>query len=318
MGIGRWDSGIEYMLVDGVPELNFVPELIDYKLRIKGMDKGRVDLAIVSLTSPNVYFGTSDVSAEVARLINDDMAAAQRAYPDRIRFFCSLPWQYPDLALAELDRAVKLGAVGVMVLAHIRERQLIDPHFAPIWAEIDRRTLPVLVHPTTPYGATESGIQNVRYLLASLGFTYDTTLAICQLVMTGFLEKYPNLKIIASHGGGYIPYVASRIDMFYRLSLSKPTWKMPALPSDEAIRDKLLAELGRQPWAPLAMIDVTVRNGIVELWGTITDERERPALVVAAENIPGVKEVRDHMAWVDATSGMVVYQPEETAAHKAS
>ena len=92
----------------------------------------------------------------------------------------------------------------------------------------------------------------------------------------------------------------------------------PALPSDEAIRDKLLAELGRQPWAPLAMIDVTVRNGIVELWGTITDERERPALVVAAENIPGVKEVRDHMAWVDATSGMVVYQPEETAAHKAS
>ena len=236
MGIGRWDSGIEYMLVDGVPELNFVPELIDYKLRIKGMDKGRVDLAIVSLTSPNVYFGTSDVSAEVARLINDDMAAAQRAYPDRIRFFCSLPWQYPDLALAELDRAVKLGAVGVMVLAHIRERQLIDPHFAPIWAEIDRRTLPVLVHPTTPYGATESGIQNVRYLLASLGFTYDTTLAICQLVMTGFLEKYPNLKIIASHGGGYIPYVASRIDMFYRLSLSKPTWKMPALPSDELAR----------------------------------------------------------------------------------
>jgi len=92
----------------------------------------------------------------------------------------------------------------------------------------------------------------------------------------------------------------------------------PALPSDAEIREKLLAELGRQPWAPLAMIDVTVRNGIVELWGTITDERERPALVVAAENIPGVKEVRDHMAWVDATSGMVVYQPEETAAHKAS
>jgi len=52
-----------------------------------------------------------------------------------------------------------------------------------------------------------------------------------------------------------------------------------------------------------------VRDGVVELWGTITDERERQALIVAAENVPGVKGVRDHLAWVEPTSGMV-YQPE--------
>jgi BON domain len=69
----------------------------------------------------------------------------------------------------------------------------------------------------------------------------------------------------------------------------------------------------------LPLINPIVRNGVVELWGTITDERQRQALVVAAENIPGVKAVRDQLAWVDATSGMVIYQSnEEPVPAKAS
>jgi predicted transcriptional regulator len=92
----------------------------------------------------------------------------------------------------------------------------------------------------------------------------------------------------------------------------------PALASDQAIREQLLAELARQSWAPIALIDIVVRNGVVELWGTVTDERERQAIKVAAENIPGVKEVNDHLAWVDPTSGMVFYQPNEPPAAKAS
>ena len=95
--------------------------------------------------------------------------------------------------------------------------------------------------------------------------------------------------------------------------------RSPALPakpsrpngSDETIRALLLAELAKEPWAPVALINPVVRDGVVELWGTITDERERPALVVAAENVPGVKAVHDHLAWVDATSGMVFYPPED-------
>jgi CBS domain-containing protein len=93
----------------------------------------------------------------------------------------------------------------------------------------------------------------------------------------------------------------------------------PTVQSDEAIRALLLAELGKQSWAPVALIDPIVRNGVVELWGSITDERERQALVVAAENVPGVKAVHDHLVWVDATSGMVIYQgPEEPVQAKAS
>ena len=93
----------------------------------------------------------------------------------------------------------------------------------------------------------------------------------------------------------------------------------PSEQTDEAIREQLLAELARQSWAPLALINPIVRDGTIELWGTITDERQRQALVVAAENVPGVKDVRDHLAWVDAASGIVVGPPEEAPAEaKAS
>jgi CBS domain-containing protein len=88
----------------------------------------------------------------------------------------------------------------------------------------------------------------------------------------------------------------------------------PTLPSDQAIRDRILAELAIQSWAPIALVDVHVRDGVVELWGMITDERERKAIVVAAENAPGVKAVNDHLTWVDAISGMVLSPSREEPA----
>ena len=67
-----------------------------------------------------------------------------------------------------------------------------------------------------------------------------------------------------------------------------------------------MAEIQHQKWAPVGLINVIVQNGVVELWGTITDERERQALIVAAQNIPGVKNVRDHVVWVEPMSGVVI------------
>jgi CBS domain-containing protein len=88
----------------------------------------------------------------------------------------------------------------------------------------------------------------------------------------------------------------------------------PSSASDQAIRDRILAELASQSWAPIALVDVHVRDGVVELWGMITDERERKAIVVAAENAPGVKAVNDHLTWVDAISGMVLSPSREEPA----
>jgi CBS domain-containing protein len=87
-----------------------------------------------------------------------------------------------------------------------------------------------------------------------------------------------------------------------------------AAKDDGAIREQLLAELKKEQWAPVAMTNVVVRDGVVELWGAIIDDRQREALKVAAENIPGVKAVKDHMVWVEPTSGMTIEGPGETEA----
>jgi CBS domain-containing protein len=80
----------------------------------------------------------------------------------------------------------------------------------------------------------------------------------------------------------------------------------PVADDDAKVRESLLAHLQKQPWAPVALVDVTVRDGVVNLWGSITEESQRRALIVAAENTPGVKAVRDHLVWVEPITGLVV------------
>jgi len=200
---------------DGAPFMTLMPGMFDYELRLRAMDAAGVDIAIVTLTSPNVYWGSPKTSLFASQSINNDMAEQQRRFPDRIRFMCSLPWQHPKLAFAELKRACdELGAVGVMVLANIDGRSLTDKAFASIWKEIDRRALPVLVHPTAPPGTKELDV--IKYnLIASVGFMFDTTLAVSRMILDGFFDCYPKLKLIASHGGGTLPYIAGRLDMCF-------------------------------------------------------------------------------------------------------
>ncbi len=200
---------------DGAPFMTLMDDMFDYAARIKAMNKAGVDLAVVSLTCPSVYWGGKRVSRATARMMNDHMAAQQATWPDRIRFFASLPWQYADAALAELERALGLGAVGVFVAANVSGRALTDPKLAPIWAAIDKHALPVLVHPAAPPGTAKMDM--VRYnQIASVGFTFDTTLAISRLIHDGFLDRHKKLKLIAAHAGGTLPYIAGRLDFCHK------------------------------------------------------------------------------------------------------
>ena len=204
----------EGIMLDGAPFMTPMPGHFDYEVRIQKMDEAKVDLAIVSLTCPNVYWGGEAVSLEAARIVNDDMARAQRTWPDRIRWMASLPWQYPNAAVEELRRAQANGAVGVMVLANINEVSLTDERFAPIWKAIDDLALPVLVHPTAPPGTPAMDLRPFN-LIASIGFMFDTCLAISRMMFDGFFERYPNLKIIASHAGGALPFLVGRLDQCF-------------------------------------------------------------------------------------------------------
>jgi aminocarboxymuconate-semialdehyde decarboxylase len=207
-------GGLHSIHLDGAPFMTPVPAMFDYALRIATMDKHGVDIGVVSLTCPNCYWGSPEVSLEAARIMNDDMAAAQTAYPERIRWLVSLPWQHEALALVELERATKAGASGVMVLANIGGAPLTDPAFAAIWAAIDAKALPVLVHPTAPPGVAEMEMARFQ-LTASVGFTFDTSLAIARMIYDGFFERYRRLRTIAAHAGGALPYIISRMDQCY-------------------------------------------------------------------------------------------------------
>jgi aminocarboxymuconate-semialdehyde decarboxylase len=102
-----------------------------------------------------------------------------------------------------------------MVLANIAGQPLTAPEFAPVWQAIDALAMPVLVHPTAPPGVREMQMNEFQ-LTASIGFTFDTTLAISRMLFDGFFDRYPRLKIIASHGGGALPFLLGRLDQCFR------------------------------------------------------------------------------------------------------
>lgn len=214
--IKKTKAGQDTIWHDGAPFMTLFSGMWDYEERIRAMDAARVDLAIVSLTSPNVYWGDRATSLKAAQLVNDSMAEQQRARPERIRWFCSLPWQFADDAKAELARCVGKGAIGVMVLANIDGRDLTDPGFAAVWAEIDKLGLPVLVHPTAPQGVRELHMHEFG-LVPPVGFMVDTTLAFARMIYAGFIDTYPNLKLIAAHGGATLPYIAGRLDRCHEM-----------------------------------------------------------------------------------------------------
>ncbi|HPF45834.1 MAG: amidohydrolase [Alphaproteobacteria bacterium] len=223
-------DGKEEIFKENTPVAFPQPGHFDYDLRIKQMDATGIDISIVSLTCPNVYWGGEEISCKAAVASNDSMVEAQNKYPDRIRWYTSLPWEYPERAVKELERSCALGASGVMVLANIAGRSLTDPIFAPIWTEIDRRGLPVLLHPTDPPGALsmDMGLYDLSW---SVGFMFDTTLAVTRMIFDGFFDKYPNLKLIASHGGGALPYLVGRFEKGDEVELAERR-KMKRKPTD--------------------------------------------------------------------------------------
>ncbi|MGB8637577.1 MAG: CBS domain-containing protein [Pseudolabrys sp.] len=135
--------------------------------------------------------------------------------------------------------------------------------------------------------------------------TEDTTLEdIVELMERRRIKRVPVMR------GKKIVGMVTRSNLMHAMvSLARAEPK--SAKADAAIRETLLAEMQKQSWAPAAMLNVVVRDGVVEFWGVIIDERQREALKVAAENIPGVNAVKDHLVWVEPTSGMVIESRDE-------
>jgi len=175
------------------------------------MDANGIATAILSVSAPGVHVDPEkrdDAEGRaMARTVNEILADTARVHPDRIGFYASLPMPDVEGAIAEARHAFDvLGADGVILLANALGRYLGDPEDEPLFEELARRNAVVLVHPTMLPGPPAEGIPPF-----AADFLLDTTRAAYRLVRAGVVRRHPNLKIILSHAGGFVPYASHRL-----------------------------------------------------------------------------------------------------------
>jgi aminocarboxymuconate-semialdehyde decarboxylase len=185
------------------------PTFIDLDERLKLMDAQGVGMHALSLTQPMVYWADDDLGMKLCVAYNDAISAAHKAHPDRFIGFACLPMQNPKLALEELERAAKLpGVKGVYLATAIRDRELSDRSFFPVYERCEALGLPIFLHPMM--------INNERmkqfYLINICGNPFDTALAACHLIFGGVLDAFPKLQISLPHAGGALPILRGRMD----------------------------------------------------------------------------------------------------------
>jgi aminocarboxymuconate-semialdehyde decarboxylase len=203
----------ETRLVGRKQDADTAPMLTRLDLRMAKFDEMGVDAQVISPAPPQCYYGVpAEIGIQAARAVNEGIAEIARQAGDRIpAAMGSVPLQAGgEAAAAELDYAVRtLGLKGVEVLAHVRDKELSDPAFEPFWARVQELGAVVFIH---PHSFPQPQRFGKHYFSNVIGNPLDTTMALHWLIFDGVLERYPDLKIIASHGGGFLPAYSGRID----------------------------------------------------------------------------------------------------------
>ncbi|WP_428391546.1 amidohydrolase family protein [Lichenicoccus sp.] len=171
------------------------------------MDAHEIAAGVLSLSTPGPCLGDESESRLLTRQINQRLAELVKGRPDRFGMFASVPLPDIDGSLEAIRHAYDdLSTDGVVLLASHQGTYLGAPAYEPVMAELDRRAAVVFIHPTHLPGPPAPGVHPV---LAD--FLLDTTRAAISLVLNGIPKRYPNLKIILSHAGGFLPFAAYRV-----------------------------------------------------------------------------------------------------------
>ena len=204
-----------------------ISRFIDLDERLQDMDRQGVGMQALSLTQPMVYWADDDLGVKLCVAFNDAISAAHRAHPDRLIGFACLPLQNPTLALAELERAAKLpGIKGIYMATAVRDRELSDRSFFPVYERIADLGLPIFLHPMM--------INNERlkqfYLINLCGNPFDTAIAAGHLIFGGVLDAFPKLEVSLPHAGGVLPILRGRFDRGFEIRGECKT--IPRAPSE--------------------------------------------------------------------------------------
>jgi aminocarboxymuconate-semialdehyde decarboxylase len=190
------------------------PPMTDVAKRLEDMDRVGIDVEVVSLSTPNVFFTDAEHQPEIARIVNDAYAELAATHPTRFKGFASIPMDSPDEALKELHRAIdELKMNGVILLSNIGGQPLTSPEYRPFFAEANRMKLCILLHPMLPVNADPFR----EYVLGPIvGFMFDTTLAVARMCYDGMFKEFPDIRWIVGHLGGAVPYLMERLDNGWR------------------------------------------------------------------------------------------------------
>ena len=185
--------------------------LEDAATRLRDMDAQGIDMEALSI-NPSWYRADRDTVAEVVRLNNEGLVEICARNPERFVAFASVALQFPELAVQQLEHAVKkLGLRGVAVGASVADDEFADPKFHPFWRKCEELDILVFLHPQgTPDLARR--LKGNGVLDNVIGNPLDTTIALSHLIFEGTLDMFPGLKICSAHGGGYLASYMDRSD----------------------------------------------------------------------------------------------------------
>src|SRR5580698_1416376 len=197
--------------IAAAPVLGAEEAILEINTRLAAMDSQAVDMEILSI-NPIWYGRDRDLAAQMVKLQNEKLAELCALKPNRFAAFASLTLQAPDLAVQELETAVKRqGLKGAAIGANLNGEAFSDAKFHPVWAKAEELGVPVFIHPQgTPELAKK--FAGNGWLSNTIGYPLETTIALSHLIFEGMFDRFPKLKVIAAHGGGFLPSYADRSD----------------------------------------------------------------------------------------------------------
>lgn len=232
------DDGVEYLLLfeeqQGLPAttgVKLTASFTDLDEKLLFMDSLGIAKSVVSVGNPWLDPFSEGNSQDLARAINEELAGYERATGGRVVGMGVLPADIGLVAQTAHEIADAAHLHGVVTGCRIAGHELDNPALEELWAAAAARNLAILVHPH--YSAARSELTGFGHVLpVALGNPFEVTIALARLVLAGVLHRHPTLRLIASHGGGALPYLAARLDATWRSSPSLPD-RLPHPPSQD-------------------------------------------------------------------------------------
>ncbi|MGC9542266.1 amidohydrolase family protein [Streptomyces sp. UG1] len=208
--LGARRNGPAAQAVSGPMVAERIPRLTDVAVRLAAMDAQGVDVQLVSPSPSHYHYWADEETAEkVYRLAGEATAAHCAQAPGRLHGLGLVPLQHPESAVRALELAMAMGLLGVEISSHAPGRELSDPAYEPFWTRAEETGAILFLH---PFGCTLDERLDQWYLSNTVGQPTENTVALSHLIFSGVLDRHPELKLIAAHGGGYLPTHIGRSD----------------------------------------------------------------------------------------------------------